>query len=431
MKRKRHQDVADQEVAQETPIDKKPDSGPVKETVIEPEQVAVKKPEPSAHKTSSSARSQKSAGGITATRGFFHDGKTNRFFNNGKTPLALKLTNTKKGFDNISVNLNDQGFIPYTGLINIEQEGINHLSFRAKDSTGKEIPVQDFKVYIDHTPPTITSFWHGPHVKDALMSTVTGNSYLALTAKDNLSGVSKIVVVENDEQFFYKTPMKFPDGKHKIIYYAIDNVGNKSQEEEIEFAVDSVAPTTTASISGPIYKAKNAVYVNSSATISLAANETTSGIERTEYKINSSAITTYHSPIHMFEPKMTVRYRSIDKVGNIEESKPMNIVVDSTPPQIGLGPHGQYIVRGNKIMALTGFYIYIDAKDTESGIAEIQVTRDGKNYEKTNERNIIFDKPGEFHVSVRATDRVENVKESNSYIVLISDEGPNALLPDN
>ena len=418
--RKAELDVADKVIGPAPVVQNKIEAPPTSE--LEAEQLAEANPVPLTKKSSTE---------LAATRGFFHDPKTNRYFNNGKTPLSLRMEKSKKGLETITVSLNDEEYIPYSGIINIEKEGQNLLSFRATDATGINTPIQDFKIYVDNIAPTIKSFWHGPNMLNDEKLIITGKSQLTLNAKDDLSGISSIIVEENDEAKEYKSPMIFTEGKHRIRYFAVDNVGNKSDVQDLEFTVDASAPTTTAKINGISHQTDSGTYVNNETTISLDSTDTASEIDRIEYKINNAAITTYRSPIHIVAPKMQLRYRSIDKSGNIEESKSQILIADSTPPELGLRPRGQYVQKGNKFLGQTGFYIYIDALDSESGIAEISVTKDGKNYEKTNEQNILFDKPGEFHLNVRAVDRVENIKESNSYVVIISDEGPKALLPDN
>lgn len=423
---------------------KKPDAILVAEPVIEPTPVAETQVEPDPVVTSiknispptpkgakASSISKDASADLVATKGFFHSKKTNRYFNNGKTPLALRMAKNSKELQTITVSVNDQGYIPYPGILNIENEGFNHINFRATDHTGKETPIQDFKIYVDKTPPTLNSYWHGPNIQESQQLLVSGNSLLSISAQDALSGPSKIVIEEDGNKKIYKGPMKFADGKHSIQYYAIDNVGNESAPTNLDFTVDSTPPQTKATIKGVAYKNGKTNYVSPDAQIVLEAAEASSGIDRIEYKINDGSIATYHSPIHVLDSKMELKYRSIDKSGNIEDSTSMLLVADTTPPAIKLGPHGDYILKGNRILAQTGFNIYIDAKDVESGIAEVLVSMDGKNFEKTNERNIIFDKPGEFHFSVRVIDRIENLKESNSYVVLISDEGSKALLPDN
>lgn len=368
---------------------------------------------------------------LAAERGFFHDSKTNRYFSNGKAAFSFRMSGVTKDLGAVSVSINDGEYIPYTGKLNFETEGLNHLKFSATDSLANSSPIQDFKIFVDKTPPIVKSFWQGPNAQESEALFVSGLSIFTINAQDAYSGVSKIIVEEDGAVKTYTGPIKFSDGKHNIKYYAVDNVGNQSDSIQVEFQVDSTAPVTKTVVKGSYYKSENETFVNANAQVNLEGEESTSGLSKIEYILNGGPITSYQEPFLMTDSKMEIKFRGTDRAGNIEPWKIIRLTSDSTPPVVKLETHGQYMQKGSHYYALPGFFINIKAKDDESNIGEIQVSNDGKTFEKANSNKILFDKTGEFHFSARISDHVENITDSNSYIVIIDNQAPESQVRAN
>ena len=218
--------------------------------------------------------------------------------------------------------------------------------------------------------------------------------------------------------------MKFSEGKHSIKYYAIDNVGNYSDPVKLDFMVDSVPPVTKAVVRGGYYKGEHETFVSGNALVVLETVESHAGLEKIEYTLNGGPVTTYHAPFVVFDQKMEIKFRGIDRAGNVEAWKLFNLTPDAVPPELKLETHGHAIIRGNIYYALPGFEINIVAKDKVSGVAELAVSFDGKNLSPIKENKVVFDKAGEFHFSARITDHVGNVTESNPYVIVIDNIPP-------
>lgn len=96
---------------------------------------------------------------------------------------------------------------------------------------------------------------------------------------------------------------------------------------------DNVAPTTEVSIKGD--KGKNNWY-RSSVTITLNGkdNENGIGLEYLLYTLDGDNWAIYKEPLVIDqEGKHTIRYQSIDKVGNEEAIKSKEFLIDKTPPE--------------------------------------------------------------------------------------------------
>lgn len=369
---------------------------------------------------------------LAAERGFYHNAKTNSYFSNGQAAFSFRIGGVTNDSQAISVSINDEEYVPYEGKLNFEDEGSHRIRFRATDSLGNWSPLQDFKVFVDTTPPVLNAFWQGPNIAGSDSIFVSGLSTFTISAYDSGSGVSKIMLEEaGSAAKEYSGEMKFKDGKHSIRYYAVDNVGNHSEPVELEFQVDSTAPTTKAILEGAIHKVENKTYVNGNAQVILKTGETVSGIDKVEYTINGGPVTTYQAPIIVSDSKMEIKFRATDRAGNQEAWKMVNVLSDSTPPIIKLETIGKYILKSNRFFSLPGFYISVNSKDDDSGLADISYSRDGKTFASTKDGKIVFDKSGEYHFSARATDHVGNVTESNPYVVIVDNSAPQSRVREN
>ncbi|SDX96346.1 hypothetical protein [Thermoactinomyces sp. DSM 45892] len=92
----------------------------------------------------------------------------------------------------------------------------------------------------------------------------------------------------------------------------------------LEFEAPVTTHTNTPSSENGWYK--------SNVTISLSASDDKSGIEKTEYRVNGKAWTPYQKFTLYALKTNTVEYRSVDRNGNIEQTKSFEIKIDKTKP---------------------------------------------------------------------------------------------------
>ena len=96
--------------------------------------------------------------------------------------------------------------------------------------------------------------------------------------------------------------------------------------------VDSIPPTTTASLSGPLGGGgwyTGAVQV----TLSAQDNPGGSGVAATYYSIDGGPTQTYSAPFTVSgDGTHSVQYYSVDNAGNVEQTQSVSVKVDQTPP---------------------------------------------------------------------------------------------------
>ncbi|HVZ11350.1 MAG TPA: alpha/beta fold hydrolase [Candidatus Paceibacterota bacterium] len=99
-------------------------------------------------------------------------------------------------------------------------------------------------------------------------------------------------------------------------------------------STDTVAPTTTATVTGT--RGDNDWY-RSDVQIALAASDDDSGVQEAFYAINGGSPQLYSGPITVnTEGTTSVQYYSVDQAGNQEAAKTLNIKIDKTAPEFNV-----------------------------------------------------------------------------------------------
>ncbi|WP_129688260.1 family 20 glycosylhydrolase [Gottfriedia acidiceleris] len=199
-----------------------------------------------------------------------------------------------------------------------------------------------------------------------------------------------------------------------VITASVNLFGTMIESNNIPIVVDNTAPVTTAIVNG---SGANGWY-HSNVSVTLNSNDNLSGSERTEYRINGSGDwIPYMKPVNFDQEGVyTLEFRSIDKVGNKEETNKQTIKIDKTMAHFNLTVNGQPINDG------ASFDDYLplsfNASDDLSGIASAKIQIAGEVYsiDTKSQQNIDIDmagKPGSFTALVILGDVAGNHLETS------------------
>jgi hypothetical protein len=191
-------------------------------------------------------------------------------------------------------------------------------------------------------------------------------------------------------------------------WFSVDPKGNTSAVQTATFVVDSVAPTTTASVSPATPDLANGWY-GVPVTVTLSATDSGSGVASTKYSIDGGAPQTYTSPFTISsEGSHTVSYWSIDNAGNTETAGTLTIKIDLNAPTTTatLTPSPQNGWYASPTLTLSG------DDGAGSGVAHTDYALDGGAFQ-TYSGPISGFSTGNHFVQYRSTDvagRVEATK---------------------
>jgi hypothetical protein len=136
------------------------------------------------------------------------------------------------------------------------------------------------------------------------------------------------------------------DGQHTVVATATDRAGNISAPASLAVRIDATSPTSTAAVD------------SAARSVTVIANDATSGVARIEYAIDAGAWTEYTGPIQApNSSKHIVSFRALDKAGNLEVAKTITIPADLSGPLTGnIGPiatpTASYTAGWNAVTAL-------------------------------------------------------------------------------
>src|SRR5207253_2562912 len=162
--------------------------------------------------------------------------------------VTLQLVNGTSPPDSIAYRLDGGTWTVYAQPFVVTGDGVHSLDFNATNGAGLNEATHHIAIRIDTTPPVSTSTLSGTLGNDSwYISTVK----VVLNATDNTSGVARISYrVDGIVWQTYSVPFVLGDGVHLVEYKATDNAGLTETTKSLTVKVDTVAPVTTASLSG-------------------------------------------------------------------------------------------------------------------------------------------------------------------------------------
>ncbi|MDF6046411.1 hypothetical protein LRD69_30665 [Streptomyces sp. JH14] len=194
---------------------------------------------------------------------------------------------------------------------------------------------------------------------------------------------------------------------------------------------DTTAPDTSATVSGTKDSAGNYV---ASASVTLTASDTESGVAEIEYSLDGAPYSGYTAPVAVNSVgQHTLTYRATDKAGNTAPAKSVNFTVvapeppkDTTPPDTSATVSGTKNSDGNYVSNAT---VTVTASDTESGVAGIEYALDGTSYSGYT-TPVEINSVGQHTLTYRATDKAGNTAPAKSVnFTVVAPEPPKDTTP--
>ncbi|WP_081238452.1 OmpL47-type beta-barrel domain-containing protein [Streptomyces viridosporus] len=179
---------------------------------------------------------------------------------------------------------------------------------------------------------------------------------------------------------------------------------------------DTTAPEATAKVTGT--RNAEGAYVGS-ASVAVEATDEGSGVDRIEYAIgDDGAWQPYTAPVVVDQVGAhTVRYRALDRAGNVSAEKSVQFTVVAPPSDDTAPPDTSATVAGER----NGDGAYIDmatvtvtASDTGSGVNTIEYAIGADGAWQPYTGPVMVHRTGTHTVRYRATDRAGNVSAEKS-----------------
>ncbi|WP_234018991.1 MULTISPECIES: family 16 glycoside hydrolase [unclassified Streptomyces] len=172
---------------------------------------------------------------------------------------------------------------------------------------------------------------------------------------------------------------------------------------------DTTAPETSAKAEGTTNS--DGAFVGS-ASVTVAASDDGSGVDRIEYALDDGAYTPYTAPVVVDQVGAhTLKYKATDKAGNAAAEKSLDFTVvapptdDRTPPETSATVTGEKNADGAYVGMAT---VTVSASDTGSGVNSVEYAIGSDGAWQPYTAPVMVHDPGTYTVRYRATDKAGN-----------------------
>ena len=178
--------------------------------------------------------------------------------------------------------------------------------------------------------------------------------------------------------------------------------------------------TATGPEAKTYYNGEN-TYVNSSVQFKLQAKDNIA-LDKIFYRVDNNEIQEYQNPFTIANEGIhNVSYYGVDKIGNQEEAKVYQIVVDTTAPDVAITANTPVVKANGKIFISKNFNFAINSVDRLSGVNKVEYSLNGETKEYVAPFSIASE--GEVELKVKAIDNVNNATEN--YVIRLVDPNGN------
>ena len=344
--------------------------------------------------------------------------KNNTIYIGSKAKIYLKAYDGISKISNIYYSLDNKDFITYKNPIHITKPGENIIKFFGCDVVGNYSDTISLSLYADLTPPDVfvkilNTF------SDSILGKISKISFIAI---DSVVGLSSIFYSKSKKGKYiqYHYPINLYNakpGKNKLFYYAIDNVGNKSEIKTFNYIVDLTPPTISYKIIGPYFKKGEIYYISPLTQIKLTPKDNTQ-VSEVYYYINGKKYKySYFIDLSKFYGLNTLFFDAIDIAGN-KYRKYIRIFIDNSSPSTKVLINNPKFVDRDTFFISSSTQISFKAIDKHSKIKQTYFALNNDNYSEYN-KPLTIDKQGFYllkYYSVDVLDNIEQPKEAKIFV---------------
>ncbi|GEM_PF-344360 len=260
----------------------------------------------------------------------------------------------------------------------------------------------------------------------------TGAKFL-LKAEDSLSTLKHIEYKIDDNNYqIYTEPFQLTsvtEGRHTVTYRSIDKVGNKEPDNVYSIIIDDTPPEIMVTYKEGFFQGEKQLYAGLNSKAELKATDKFSGVKNIEYSLNGEESKVY-SEIITFDKGglQNVQFKATDNVGNVSPEQKFIVFVDDKGPVVEIKPVQKLTVINGKNYSVKENYFSIEAKDNDSGVAQILVKVDGDTEFHPYATKINFAEEGDHKIEAKAVDNVGNESQVVVLELTVDNNPPKTML---
>lgn len=338
--------------------------------------------------------------------------------------FSLTAQDKYSGTLGIFINTGQQEFTRYADTLKFTKAGATKISYYAADNVGNTSRLKQISFTIDPNPPT--SRLEAENCLRGKENVFSNKSRIKIDAQDDYSGVKSIFFRINQEKTkLYTGPVSFKNyetGEFTILYYSIDNVGNKEDEQSYSFYLDKSPPMVISRIVGDVYEIGDKTFFSGRTQLQLTAFDNKAGVERIMYSVDGSEYKPYEDKALYLSTEAgrhSIKYYAVDSTGNssADSKRPNeydyvleNYYIDLTGPEITYAVSGPSLKTDEKLILSPESLVKIEALDPESGVKNKAFSFNNEIKEREYAEGIPLDELdyGDNYIGFIAYDNVNN-----------------------
>ncbi len=339
---------------------------------------------------------------------------SNGWFTSAAVSVTLNATDAISGVAATYYTIDGGSQQTYNGsAFSVSGDGAHHITFWSVDQAGNIETAESDTVKIDSI---------GPSTADSLAGTAGSNGWytsatvsVTLSATDATSGVAATYyTVDGGSQQTYSDSAfaVTGDGTHHITFWSVDVAGNTEAAQADSFKIDSVAPSTTDSVSGTL--GNDGWYTSTAVSVTLSATDAISGVAATYYTVDGGSQQIYNGSAFSVSGDGThhIAFWSVSLAGNTETAASDNFKIDSTPPSTTDSLSGTLGSNGSYTSATVS--ITLSATDATSGVAATYYTVDGGSHQTYSGSAFVVTGDGTYHITFWSVDVAGNIEAAKA-----------------
>jgi membrane protein implicated in regulation of membrane protease activity len=224
--------------------------------------------------------------------------------------------------------LDGGSWLPAASPFTLVGEGLHTVAFRSADRLGNLEPTQSLAIMVDNTPPTLVFAIGTPQYASTQLFVKSSTPFTILASDGGPVpvGVASVAYrVDGGIWTAYTAPISvsLPDGPHRVEYAAADHLGNPAFDARDAVIDDTPPETAMTPANGPL---------TVETVVTLSATDAGSGLARTDIWVDEQGWTTYGGGFALPAGNHVIRYRSVDRLGNVEAEQTVSVTVEGAPP---------------------------------------------------------------------------------------------------
>ncbi|MFA8450259.1 MAG: OmpL47-type beta-barrel domain-containing protein [Bacteroidales bacterium] len=339
--------------------------------------------------------------------------------------MDLKVKDQVSGVENTYISVDGVDFADYSGEKSFFNEKEYSVKYYSVDFVGNDEKISEKKFQTDTTAPVVMHKFEG----DVYGKYISGKSKIILSATDNITGVKRVTYQFDEGQkkayFDAISASTLSNGEHKIKYWGVDFVKNKSvTNTNGDFIVDKIGPDVECKVLGDQYKGRYH-YVSNRSTLQLTAEDSQSGVKLINYGFASSEINSVYSTPFKFIDKLglqKVYFNATDNVENKSSRKEKLVYLDNEAPISAIDYIGPQFFARDTLFVNKYTKVKLFSKDKASGVQLISYEIEGS--PMTYDKAFHVEKDGHHKLLFYAKDNVNNVEKAKNSEIFVDNIGP-------